>query len=200
MDAKEIFSMCKRLARRYKNPTHYEDLVSEGIVMCYEVLAKEPDAPVFKLYRKANSAMHDYLNLSVLPVTVPKSDVSRRLARNKDVDLSDIDTNWTDDGIELLRMTLKSEVVDAEKSNIVQPSSEEIYENINFIKVLYRTLSKELSGDEQLMFYMRFDEDMTLAECGQFFGISKEAAYYRESKIVNKVRDIVVKLQQVENL
>ena len=199
MDAKEISSMCKRLARRYKNPTHYEDLVSEGIVMCYEVLAKEPDAPVFKLYRKANSAMHDYLNLSVLPVTVPKSDVSRRLARNKDVDLSDIDTNWTDDGIELLRMTLKSEVVDAEKSNIVQPSSEEIYENIDFVKVLYRTLSKELSGDEQLLFFMRFEEDMTLDECADFFGIGKSTVHKRQEKLVSKVKDIVVKLQQVQD-
>lgn len=199
MDAKEISSMCKRLARRYKNPNHYEDLVSEGVLMCYEVLAQEPEAPVFKLYRKANSAMHDYLNLGTLPVTVPKSDVSRRLARNTDVDLTDIDTNWTEDGIEFLRMTLKSEVVEPDKSNVVQPSSEEIYESIDFLKVLYKTLSKELSGDEQLLFFMRFEEDMTLDECADFFGIGKSTVHKRQEKLVSKVKDIVVKLQQVQD-
>lgn len=200
MDAKEIMKMCKGIARRYKNPNQYEDLVSEGILACYETLNKEPDAPLIRLYRKANTAMHDYLNISCLAVSIPKSDVSRRLARDTDLDLGGIDTNYSADGIELLRMALKSEIVEADKSTVTQPSSEEIYESIDFLRVLYKTLSKELSGDEQLLFSMRFEEDMSLSECGQFFGMSKEAVHKRQVKLVQKVRDIVVKLQQVQDL
>lgn len=200
MEAKEITKMCKILARRYKNPVHYEDLVSEGILACYELLNEEPDVTNLRLYQKASSAMHDYINISCLAVSVPKSDVSRRLARDIDVDLSAVDTNYSADGIELLRTTLKSEVVDLDKSPVTQPSSEEIYETVDFIKVLYKTLSKELSGDEQLLFSMRFEEDMSLSECGQFFGMSKEAVHKRQVKLVQKVRDIVVKLQQVQDL
>jgi len=196
MDAEEIVKMCKGIARKYKNPNHYEDLVSEGVLMCYEVLHKDAQASVFKLYKRANSAMHDYLNLGCLPVSVPKSDISRRLARNTDVDLSEVDTNWTEEGIELLRMTLKADTVESDQLTLTQPSSEDVYENKEFISVLYKTLSRELNADEQLLFHMRFNEDMTLTECGEFFGMSKEAIYKRQVKLTKKVRDIVVKLQQ----
>ena len=37
----EILKMCQTLARKYKRSEDYEDLVSEGLVACYEVKAED---------------------------------------------------------------------------------------------------------------------------------------------------------------
>ena len=63
MNDKEIMGMCKKLAYRYNSEAHREDMMQEGILVCYEVLAEEPDAHPAKLYRAAKSRMHDYLNI-----------------------------------------------------------------------------------------------------------------------------------------
>jgi hypothetical protein len=33
----DILKLCKSLARRYKNQNQYDDLVSEGLLACYEL-------------------------------------------------------------------------------------------------------------------------------------------------------------------
>jgi len=107
MKPETIMMMCEGLARRYKNPNHYDDLVGEGVLQCYEILAEDPKPHPAKLYREANRRMHDYLNLDVFPVDIPASDVSRRLSR--DIDSEEFgDTNWSEDGINYLRNILSS--------------------------------------------------------------------------------------------
>ena len=188
--------MCEGLARRYKNPNHYDDLVGEGVLQCYEILAEDPKPHPAKLYREANRRMHDYLNLDVFPVAIPASDVSRRLSR--DIDAGEFgDTNWSEDGINYLRNILSSEIIPFDTASLFNETVEENYEETDFYNKLNSQIELQLGEDERLLLHMKFVESMTQVDMGDFFGISQPAIVLRETKIFSKLRAIVTKLQQV---
>ena len=85
MTPDEISKMCYRLSYKYNTPQHYDDLVSEGTLKCYELLADDPKTHPAKLYREANRSMHDYINFGTLGVAVPTSDTARQVSRGKEV-------------------------------------------------------------------------------------------------------------------
>lgn len=188
--------MCEGLARRYKNPNHYDDLVGEGVLQCYEILAEDPKSHPAKLYREANRRMHDYLNLDVFPVAIPASDVSRRLSRN--IDAGEFgDTNWSEDGINYLRNILSSEIIPFDTASLFNETVEENYEETDFYNKLNAQIELQLDEDERLLLHMKFVESMTQIDMGDFFGISQPAIVLRETKTFSKLRSIVTKLQQV---
>ena len=106
VSADQIAKMCNSLAGRYKSAMHFDDLVSEGILCCYEILAVEPDAHPAKLHREAKRAMHDYLNIHSLPVTVPAHNITRRLTRDIDDEVSG---NMSEGSHQWLKSVLSSE-------------------------------------------------------------------------------------------
>jgi RNA polymerase sigma factor (sigma-70 family) len=196
MKPETIMMMCEGLARRYKNPNHYDDLVGEGLLQCYEILAEDPKPHPAKLYREANRRMHDYLNLDVFPVDIPVSDVSRRLSRDIDADEFG-DTNWSEDGINYLRNILSSEIIPFDTASLFNETVEENYEETDFYNKLNTQIELQLGEDERLLLHMKFVENMTQVDMGDFFGISQPAIVLRETKIFSKLRSIVTKLQQV---
>jgi RNA polymerase sigma factor (sigma-70 family) len=196
MRPETIMMMCEGLARRYKNPNHYDDLVGEGVLQCYEILAEDPKPHPAKLYREANRRMHDYLNLDVFPVAIPASDVSRRLSRDIDADEFG-DTNWSEDGINYLRNILSSEIIPFDTASLFNETVEENYEETDFYNKLNTQIELQLGEDERLLLHMKFVENMTQVDMGDFFGISQPAIVLRETKIFSKLRSIVTKLQQV---
>ena len=188
--------MCEGLARRYKNPNHYDDLVGEGVLQCYEILAEDPKPHPAKLYREANRRMHDYLNLDVFPVDIPASDVSRRLSR--DIDTEEFgDHTWSEDGINYLRNILSSEIIPFDTASLFNETVEENYEETDFYNKLNTQIELQLDEDERLLLHMKFVENMTQVDIGDFFGISQPAIVLRETKVFSKLRSIVTKLQQV---
>ena len=196
MKPETIMMMCEGLARRYKNPNHYDDLVGEGVLQCYEILAEDPKPHPAKLYREANRRMHDYLNLDVFPVDIPASDVSRRLSR--DIDTEEFgDHTWSEDGINYLRNILSSEIIPFDTASLFNETVEENYEETDFYNKLNEQIELQLDEDERLLLHMKFVESMTQVDMGDFFGISQPAIVLRETKIFSKLRSIVTKLQQV---
>jgi len=196
MKPETIMMMCEGLARRYKNPNHYDDLVGEGVLQCYEILAEDPKSHPAKLYREANRRMHDYLNLDVFPVDIPASDVSRRLSR--DIDTEEFgDHTWSEDGINYLRNILSSEIIPFDTASLFNETVEENYEETDFYNKLNTQIELQLDEDERLLLHMKFVENMTQVDMGDFFGISQPAIVLRETKVFSKLRSIVTKLQQV---
>jgi len=196
MKPETIMMMCEGLARRYKNPNHYDDLVGEGVLQCYEILAEDPKSHPAKLYREANRRMHDYLNLDIFPVDIPASDVSRRLSRNIDTEEFG-DHTWSEDGINYLRNILSSEIIPFDTASLFNETVEENYEETDFYNKLNEQIELQLDEDERLLLHMKFVESMTQVDMGDFFGISQPAIVLRETKIFSKLRSIVTKLQQV---
>ena len=195
--AKHFMRMCEYLARRFKRPDHFEDLRQEGLLAIYEMLADKPATEDIKLFVTARKRMHDYLNIDCLPFTVPKSDVVRRLVRDADANLKNVQHTWTDVAVEHLRSILKSEQVSGEDVSKSEPSSEELYVNKEFWQRLDNLLDKELTSDEQTLLYMRYEEGMTDEEVAEFFGLKTHSAIVkREAKLIAKVKDIVATLQQ----
>lgn len=195
--AKHFIRMCEYLARRFKRPDHFEDLRQEGLLAIYEMLAEKPATEDIQLFVAARKRMHDYLNIDCLPFTVPKSDVVRRLVRDADANLTNVQHTWTDLAVEHLRSVLKSEQVSGEDVGKSEPSSEDTYVKLEFWRKLDELLDKELTSDEQTLLYMRYEEDMTDEEVAEFFGLKTHSAIVkREAKLIAKVRDIVATLQQ----
>ena len=194
--AKHFIKMCEYLARRFKRRDHFEDLRQEGLLAIYEILAEEPTTQDVKLFRAARKRMHDYLNIDCLPFTVPKSDVVRRLVRDADANLRNVQHTWTDVAVEHLRSILKSEQISGEDAGKSAPSSEELYVNKEFWEVLDSLLDRELTSDEQTLLYMRYEEDMTDEEVAEFFGLKTHSAIVkREAKLLAKLKSIVATLQ-----
>lgn len=195
--ARHFIRMCEYLARRFKRPDHFEDLRQEGLLAIYEMLAEKPATEDIQLFVAARKRMHDYLNIDCLPFTVPKSDVVRRLVRDADANLTNVQHTWTDLAVEHLRSVLKSEQVSGEDVGKSEPSSEDTYVKLEFWRKLDELLDKELTSDEQTLLYMRYEEDMTDEEVAEFFGLKTHSAIVkREAKLIAKVRDIVATLQQ----
>lgn len=195
--AKHFIRMCEYLARRFKRPDQFEDLRQEGLLAIYEMLAEKPATEDIQLFVAARKRMHDYLNIDCLPFTVPKSDVVRRLVRDADANLANVQHTWTDLAVEHLRSVLKSEQVSGEDVGKSEPSSEDTYVKLEFWRKLDELLDKELTSDEQTLLYMRYEEDMTDEEVAEFFGLKTHSAIVkREAKLIAKVRDIVATLQQ----
>jgi RNA polymerase sigma factor (sigma-70 family) len=194
----DVVKMCQRLARKYKvNHVHFDDLVSEGVLESLEAIRKleaqgeKPHDHWGELYRNANTRMHDYLNLDLFPVHIPASKVSRKLARNLNVeDIGDNHT-WSKDGVEHLRNTLKAEIVSLEADHMVGNSYETEYEQKDFNEKFKLALKDNLNDTENLYLHMRFVEDMTYEEIADFMQVQKPAISKREKQLMKKLRDLV---------
>jgi RNA polymerase sigma factor (sigma-70 family) len=194
----EVVKMCQRLARKYKvNHVHFEDLVSEGVLESIETIRKleelgeQPSDHWGDLYRNANTRMHDYLNLGLFPVHIPASKVSRKLARNLNVEDIGDNHNWSEQGVEHLRNTLKAQVVTLEAGHMVGNSYEVDYEEKDFNEKFKKALEENLNDTENLYLHMRFVEDMTQEEIAGFMQVQKPAISKREKQLLEKLRDIV---------
>jgi RNA polymerase sigma factor (sigma-70 family) len=192
----EILSMCKTIASRYKRQDQYEDLVSEGVLVALELQEKEPNIAFSSIYMSVNKRMHDYLNIDLLPVHVPASDVARRLSRNPDTPTEEMgDNTWKEESIDYLKTIFKGGYVSL--SDLDQPFDEytETYEDKDFREKLSKAIQNKLSKEEKDHIDMRFQEGLSLQELGDKLGVSKMAVGKREKKLMSKLRGIVADLQ-----
>jgi len=192
----EILSMCKTIASKYKRQDQYEDLVSEGVLVALELQEKEPNIAFSSIYMSVNKRMHDYLNIDLLPVHVPASDVARRLSRNPDTPTEEMgDNTWKEESIDYLKTIFKGGYVSL--SDLDHPFDEytETYEDKDFREKLSKAIQNKLSKEEKDHIDMRFQEGLSLQELGDKLGVSKMAVGKREKKLMSKLRGIVADLQ-----
>jgi RNA polymerase sigma factor (sigma-70 family) len=187
---KEITSMCERLAYKYNSERHREDLTMEGILVCYEILAKEPDAHPAKLYREAKRRMHDYLNLDTQPVAIPKHSRSRRLTRN----INDNDTgDMSKEGYNWLKAVLGSSDVPydedfgiSDKDHVVE------YERKEYGNHIKSVVNETLSPTELCIIRLRYYEDMTQDEAGEVLGTNKMWVSRHEKAALKKLESALL--------
>jgi len=192
----EILSMCKTIASKYKRQDQYEDLVSEGVLVALDLQEKEPNIAFSSIYMSVNKRMHDYLNIDLLPVYVPASDVARRLSRNPDTPTEEMgDNTWKEESIDYLKTIFKGGYVSL--SDLDQPFDEytETYEDKDFREKLSKAIQNKLSKEEKDHIDMRFQEGLSLQELGDKLGVSKMAVGKREKKLMSKLRGVVADLQ-----
>jgi len=67
----KVMKVCNILAKRYKDSQEYEDLYQEGFLAAWEALENGADMPnAIGIMRRA---MNDYKNITLKPVSIPKS-------------------------------------------------------------------------------------------------------------------------------
>jgi RNA polymerase sigma factor (sigma-70 family) len=175
----DLINMCRKLAHKYNRPNDFDDIVSEGAIVCLELRAEDPEVHPAKLYREANRAMHDYINLSLQPVSIPKHNVARRLSH----DINDEETgDMSEDGANWLRNILSSEAVSYEEFSSSIPDHAEEYEKADYENYILTVAEQHLSIEEWRILRLRFWEDMSQSEVAEVLGLNQSTVSRREEQ------------------
>tara|TARA_R110000868_G_scaffold408749_1_gene692367 strand:+ start:364 stop:870 length:507 start_codon:yes stop_codon:yes gene_type:complete len=159
MDNQEILDMCRRLASKYYNHQDYDDIVSEGVVLCLNMRAEGIIEPA-KLYYSARTAMFEYVNVGMSKLSYPKGR-GGRIAVDDD----------------------STEYVDAEDEQIPAEDLFGSYELKNSIEALKKHLSKR----EWEVFVCLHNNNNSLTHTSNALGVSKQAIKQALNRIKNKI-------------
>ena len=186
LNDKQVMKMCEKLAYKYNSQTHREDMMQEGILVCYEILAEEPDAHPAKLYREAKRRMHDYLNLDTQPVFIPIHSRSRRLARNIDDKSAGA---MSEQGHAWLKLVLQAEDRPYDEDFSVCDRDHALaFEENEYYAYVRAVASKVLSATELSIIKMRYYQYMTQDDVGYALGVNKMWVSRHENTALNKLK------------
>ena len=185
MNSEDIMGMCEKLAGRYKSPQHHDDLVQEGVLACYEVLAEDDSPHPAHLWRMANRRMYDYLNIDTAPLSVPKSDTARKVARGS----GEHTGHYSDAGIRNLEEALRGDVVSMDDFMAFVPDHAEEYERKDYARYVISVAIETLSSEEMFLLKRRYFDGMNQEELSVEFGTTQKTISVKESAILDKLRN-----------
>ena len=191
MTTEEMMKMCRTLAHKYNSPSHFDDLVSEGILECLEQV-DQGNTHGANLRRMANRAMHDYMNLKNLPVTVPVTTATRSLARD-----TEDNSTMSRVGVAKLQQAIKSTSTPLESVELVDEDSNPavVYEKRQDMLHAIRVARNTLSDKEWGLVGMRYLKGVTLAkiveDCGGKFGTTPMEVKRYVDKCIKKVTEAI---------
>jgi RNA polymerase sigma factor (sigma-70 family) len=123
--------------------------------------------------------MHDYINLGLQPVSIPKHNVARRLSH----DINDEETgDMSEDGANWLRNILSSEAVSYEEFSSSIPDHAEEYEKADYENYILTVAEQHLSIEEWRILRLRFWEDMSQSEVAEVLGLNQSTVSRREEQ------------------
>ena len=183
MTTEEMMKMCRTLAHKYNSPSHFDDLVSEGILECLEQVG-QGNTHEANLRRMANRAMHDYINLKTLPVKVPLHETSRSLARD-----TKYNTTMNQEGVAKLQQSIKSTSIPIESANIIDEESDPavIYEKKQDLLSVIRAAKNVLSEDEWGLLSSRYLKEKTISDLATIWGTNDTDIRRRIERCIKKV-------------
>lgn len=193
MNHSELHKIVERLSYKYKNAQMREDLYQEGYMACLEVLGSKPNAHPAELHRAADKAMWDYMNLTNLPVSVPKSNASRDALKGGRLDASQ---SYSEEGAEALLEAVGSVSVEYEDNIMQVPDCSEEYERYERDALVATKLVTTLKGIPLEVIKLRYYQDLTQEEVGVQLGMSKQAVSKHETQALMQLK---CKLKQFVN-
>ena len=179
----EIVVMCEKLARRYRRPHMNDDLVSEGVLAVYERLESTPDDYPASLYRRANKAMYDYINVKTKAVTIPTSRTADSLMTGNEYK----GQTHSEEGKRVLEEALRSTIVefDEEFMSSVKDCTEK-YEVADYLRKSLKVLTEK----ETEIINMRYFKEMTQDEVALHYNVSRQAVGLWEDKALAKMSKV----------
>jgi len=180
----EIVTMCEKLANKYKRPQHFQDLVQEGALVCYEILAEDPEPHEARLWREANRRMRDYLNLDLHPLSVPNSDAVRAISRGK----TPSNTNHSEENLDWLEYVLSGDVVEIDEFMAYSPDHADEYEKRDYEAHMMSVAVTTLDLKELQILKERYYEGKNQETLADEFGVSKMSISRWEEGIFDKLR------------
>lgn len=194
MNTETVVTMCERLARKMGRPQHYEDLLSEGVLKCLEVLRDTPNTHPANVYRAAKRRMHDYINFDCHGLSVPASDAARAIARGNDPEGRE---DYSGSGLEALKAALTAEPAEYEDDTYCGNSAtpEQVLIEKQTSHALTAIINKHLTAEDAEIIIMRYFEEHTQDEVANLLSVSQKSVSIREKKALGKIR-----LQTCNNL
>ena len=189
----EILSLCQSLAKRYRNRDTYDDLVSEGLVACYECRA-EGKAHKGDYVGAARRAMNDYINIKSKAMSVPKTWASRAVSQAlaTEEDLEDLD-GVKDGTFALLMAAMRNDATSVDETMSMTQGAEVEFEKREFEQYLLSKVRHVLSDEDWTFLLMVSDEDTTQAQVADILEISPQAVSLRLKRIQVKASRFVTK-------
>ena len=176
----EIVTMCEKLARKYRRPHMNDDLVSEGVLAVYERLEVKPEEYPASLYRRANKAMHDYINRRSRVVHIPYTRTSESLSKGVEYKHG----SYSEKGKKELARALSSTSVNFDDafSLSVQDCTKK-YETDDFLAKAFKLLNDIDAEIIHKRYFNEMKQEEVAAECG----MSQQAVFKREVAALNKM-------------
>ena len=189
----DILALCKSLANRYRKPEAYDDLVSEGILACYESLAVGKDKKEH-LVGAARRAMNDFINIKSKAMSIPKSWTSRAVSRAlaTDEDMENLE-GVNEETLYLLIAAMRNDGSSVDESMSTTEGAEVDFEEREHHLYLLNKVREALDEDDWEFLLMVSDEDTTHLQVADILNISHQAVSLRLRKIQSKARRFVTK-------
>jgi RNA polymerase sigma factor (sigma-70 family) len=186
----EVVTMCEKLSYKFNSPEHRDDLTQEGILLCYELLAEDPETHPAKLHREAKRRMHDYLNVGLHPVSIPAHSRTKRLTRDiEDEDKGDM----SDLGYAWLKSVLSAENLSYDEDFGESPYDHtQNYEDREYHAHVLSVAVTTLNQDEWQVIRMRYYDDMTLHSVAEVMGASHMWVSRTEKSALEKLNSWLV--------
>ena len=185
MNTEEMMKMCRSLAYKYNSPNQFDDLVSEGMLECLEQV-DQGNTHGANLRRMANRAMHDYINIKTLAVSVPLSEPARSLARG-----TDYKSTMSKEGVTKLQQAIKSTSTPLESAEIVDEESDPavVYEKKQIVLDIVRLSRETLNDSDWDLFSRHYLEMETTDDIAISERVTRQAIEKKLKRCVNKVTE-----------
>ncbi len=184
-----ITTLSKKSAYKYYNTSHYDDLVSEGILAAYEEMADNEGATEQRIYQVINWAQWKFLNVDSLPVYMPENLV--RMV--KGMGSEGLDTNYTEESVEWAKVILSQGQAQSDYHDTDHTSNqEEELSKEDLIEKIWEAAKECLTDEEYGLFYAHFETGLDGKSLGDMTGVSKQAMSKKFKTINQKVQKHVV--------
>lgn len=184
-----ISKLSKKSAHKYRNTSHYEDLVSQGIIAAYEELNDNPQASERRLYQVISTAQWKFLNVDCLTVTIPFQLV--RVA--KGLGSPEDKQGFSDETIAWAKLVCEAPQLDSSLHDEDNDSDQaDVYESQSLVNDVWDASKECLTEEEYDLFYMYFDQEVTQQTIAVNLKISDRAIRYKFARVNEKVRKHVV--------
>lgn len=184
-----IMGMAKRSAAKYRNTSHKEDLVSEGLMAAYEELADNPQATPARVYQVISTAQWKFLNVDCLSVTIPFQLV--RVA--KGLGSPEDNQGFSDETIEWAKLICDAPQFDSKFHDKDGESDQaEAYEEQALVQAVWEAAGECLTEEEYDLFHAYFEQGVSQTSLAEDLDVSDRSVRYKFSSIRDKVRKHVI--------
>ncbi len=184
-----ITTLSKKSASKYRNTSHHDDLVSEGIMAAYEELTENPEVTEQRMYQVINWAQWKFLNVDCLAVTMPENLV--RMV--KGLGSEGVDTNYTDECIAWANVLLSQGQYNSDYHDVDTESDQaQEYSDVNLLGSVWDSAKECLTEEEYGLFRAHFEGGLDQKSLGVMCEVSQQSVSLRLLKIKEKVRKHVV--------
>lgn len=193
----DFSSLCKSLARRYRNTQQFDDLVSEGVLACYEALAEGKTAPA-DFTGAARRAMHDYINVKTKAVSIPTSHgaytVSHAMSKDKVIETLE---GVTESTLLSLVQAMSNLTESAADDTAFTVDHAEVYEEKEYHAYVLSVAKKTLTATEMTILQMRYFQDMTQDEVADALETNKMWVSRHEKYALDRLKKHLVTIRDV---